>query len=413
LDRVGFPAFSLIGRCRRFRRLTPHFLLRTRPFANGFAILTALLIAPQLAYGTDKSWTGTISSTWSIVLNWSGVSVAGSGDNALFDGTFTNQPDAGTTTVGGLWMKTGVGQNVTISGTALTLNGNTINGISNLGILVDNTSSFTLTISAPLTIGNDQAWTNNSGNLITVSGTVDTNGKALTVNGTGNTTISGVISNSGSVTKAGSGTLTLSGANSYTGATAVNGGTLLVSGSIASGSAVTVSNSGTVLGGTGTINGTVTINSGAHLLGGSGSTASGSLTLNNNLTLNSGSIITLALGGSFAHSTLVRTGSGTWSFQSNQAFNFIDLGATTGTYDNIITGLASNPGTGSWTIQNSGWVGTFAWDGANIDLTLTTVPEPETWLSGVLGLVGIGLMQRRRLLRKAALPSDPCPTISA
>ena len=31
-----------------------------------------------------------------------------------------------------------------------------------------------------------------------------------------------------------------------------------------------------------------------------------------------------------------------WSFQSNQIFTFIDLGATIGTYNNIITGLASD-----------------------------------------------------------------------
>ena len=31
-----------------------------------------------------------------------------------------------------------------------------------------------------------------------------------------------------------------------------------------------------------------------------------------------------------------------WSFQSNQIFTFIDLGATIGNYNNIITGLASD-----------------------------------------------------------------------
>jgi autotransporter-associated beta strand protein len=234
--------------------------------------------------------------------------------------------------------------------------------------------------------------------------------RTLTVNGAGNTTFNGTIQNSfagstGNLTYSGTGTLTLSGTNTYTGTTTVTGGKVLVNGDNSSATGnVSVSNSGTVLGGTGTIGGAVTVNSGAKLRGGTGAAASGSLTLSNNLTLNSGSIIELALGGSFTHSTLARSGSGTWTFQSNQAFNFIDLGATTGTYQNIITGLASDPGTGSWTIQNSGWTGTFSWDGSNIDLTMTAVLEAETWLSGALGLAGLSFMQRKRFFRKLNPP---------
>ena len=97
------------------------------------------------------------------------------------------------------------------------------------GILVDNTNAFTLTITANVSISNSQAWTNNSGNLFTVSGNVSLGGNALTVNGTGDTIISGVIGGCRfNLTKDGSGTLTLTGNNIYTGGTTVNGGTLLV-----------------------------------------------------------------------------------------------------------------------------------------------------------------------------------------
>ena len=44
-------------------------------------------------------------------------------------------------------------------------------GILGTGILVDNTNAFTLTITANVSIGTSQAWTNNSGNLFTVGGT--------------------------------------------------------------------------------------------------------------------------------------------------------------------------------------------------------------------------------------------------
>jgi hypothetical protein len=214
------------------------------------------------------------------------------------------------------------------------------------------------------------------------SGNVFLGGRNLTV-GSNNmsTTFSGVIQDGGigggtggSLTKIGTGTHTLSGANTYTGGTMVNAGALLVNNTTGSGtgSGSVTANSGGILGGTGTISGPVTISSGAVLLGGKGSTPTGALTIANNLTLNSGSTIELVLGASGTHSTLTRTG-GTWTFAANQAFTFINGGAQPGVYDNIITGLAADPGTeGSWTITNPGFAGTFTYDGAgNIDLTLT------------------------------------------
>ena len=166
-------------------------------------------------------------------------------------------------------MTDGVIQNVTISadpGAVLNISALSMLGT---GILVDNTNAFTLTITAAVSIGRDEAWTNNSGNLFTVSGNVTLGGSALTVNGTGNTLISGVMGVTGSLIKDGSGTLTLTGDNIYTGGTAVNGGTLLVNNTAGSG-AVTVNNAGSTLGGTGTISGTVTVNAGANIAPGNG-----------------------------------------------------------------------------------------------------------------------------------------------
>ena len=155
----------------------------------------------------------------------------------------------------GLWeLTTGVVQNVVISGATLTIRGL---GISGTGILVDNPTADTLRITANLSVTNSQAWTNNSGNLFTVNGNVALGGNAVTVNGTGDTLISGDVSGMGSVSdlnKDGSGTLTLTGTNTYGGGTAVTRGTLLVNNTSGVGTGtgdVTVSNAGTTLGGTG------------------------------------------------------------------------------------------------------------------------------------------------------------------
>ena len=118
--------------------------------------------------------------------------------------------------------------------------------------------------------------------------------------------------------------------------------------------------------------------------------------------MNSGSFVQLALGPSGTHSTLALTG--TYSFQSNQTFQFINLGATTTTYNNIITtsAPASDPGVGGWQFDNSfnvGFNGSFTWDGQNVDLTLIAVPEPSTWAGASLALVALLVTQRRRLKR--------------
>jgi autotransporter-associated beta strand protein len=120
----------------------------------------------------------------------------------------------------------------------------TINGAS--GITVASGSGAN-TISANVVLGASQTWTNNSSNLLTVSGSVsETAGGSnenLTVSGSGDTTVSGsVILGTGNVAKQGAGTLTFTAANTYTGATVVSAGTLQIgngtTGSIDASSAV-------------------------------------------------------------------------------------------------------------------------------------------------------------------------------
>ncbi len=293
--------------------------------------LALLLLAVTSASATDKIWTGATNAVWGTGSNWTGSNPT-SGDNAVFNSTFANQPNLGAAaTAGGIWMtgSISIGQNVTISGSTLTLQGNTINGTAGLGILVDNANAFTLTITAPLKLGANQTWTNSSGNLLTI-GAVDTNNKALTINGTGNTTISGVISNSagsGMITKAGTGTLILSGSNTYKGTTTISAGVLNIQNATALGTtaAGTTVSSGAAL----QIQGGIAVGAEALTLNGSGIASDGALrniSGNNSyagaITLGSASTIysdagTLTLSGAIANGGFAATFDGSGNITAN------------------------------------------------------------------------------------------------
>jgi fibronectin-binding autotransporter adhesin len=283
----------------------------------------------------------------------------------------------------------------TLTGTAGTLTFRN-DAASGTGVFEVRFSGGDYTMSRPIAIANGAAGTTRLSDF-------NTNGTTHTYDG--------IISGNGgfrrSVSSGAGGTTIFNANNTYTGATTVNAGTLLVNGddSAATG-AVTVSNSGSTLGGAGTIGGTVTLASGATLRGGTGATATGTLTLTKAVDTSAG-IIQLALGAGGNHSTLAETGAATWTFGATQQFNFIDFGATTTTYSGLITGVA-DPGAAlnNWVINNPGWAGSFSWDSANggeIDLNLTAIPEPSTWIGAALALVAIGYTQRRRFAKRFLL----------
>ena len=348
----------------------------------------------------------------------------GPGDTALFDGAFINQPFLTTgATVGTLHMATGVIQNVTLSanpGAVLNISALSILGT---GILVDNTNAVTLTITASLGVNNNQAWTNNSGNLFTVSGAnVSLSGNALTVNGTGNTLISSIISGipaGSTLTKDESGTLTLTGNNIYTRGTTVNGGTLLVNNTAGSGTgtgSVTVNNAGTTLGGTGTIAGTVTVNAGGNIAPGNGGNNTGTLQTGaltlagatfrvdingptpgtfDQLQVNTGGV-TL---GNQTSTLVVTVGTTLAPGQTFMILNKVSGGNSTG----IFAGIPQ----GGTVVGSDGTVFSMNYDGGDgNDIVLTVVaapvPEPSTWIGGALAIAGLVFTQRRRLRKLIA-----------
>ncbi len=186
-----------------------------------------------------------------------------------------------------------------------------------------------------------------------------------------------------------------------------NNGIIQVNAATLSAPSITVSGMGSILSGSGTVNvstGPLTVNANGILQGGDGTTGT-TLTIggaSGALTLASNSIIQLALGPTGTHSTLTRNvTTSTWSFQSNQAFKFLDLGAQVGAYNDIITGLnglSIDPS--GWTITSPGFAGTFTFDGTTIDLNLTAVPEPATWIGGTLVAITLASGERRRIARR-------------
>jgi autotransporter-associated beta strand protein len=375
------------------------------------------------------------------------IAIAQNGPGTLALGNVANTYTGGTTIAGGSITIGGSGSPLGSGGT-LTLSGGTLVATSSrassaalpLNVVVTADSAITTTSAAgtptlpftgtltgsggTLTIRNDAAATTgqfevrfSGGDYVMSRPIVLNNGagggsvRLADFNSSGSThTYNGIISGGGgynrSVSSGGGGTTIFNADNSYTGITTIGAGTLLVNGNqtLATGN-VNVTSIGTVLGGTGTVGGATTVNANAIILGGNGTTGT-TLTVNNNLTMSSGSIIELALGPALAHSTLARS-AGTWTFDATQAFTFINLGATTGTYDNIISGLAVDPGSeGTWTITNAGIVGSFVYDGAGgIDFTLTAVPEPSTWVGAALALGAIGVMARKRVRKAETLTS--------
>jgi autotransporter-associated beta strand protein len=300
------------------------------------------------------------------------------------------------------------------------------NGVRTLENAITHTGTFTIGGSNAITLagtythsGGNRTLNNNDSGGLTLSGSVllandNVTARTLTLAGTGNTVISGNISNNSagntvasSLTKNGAGTLTLSGTNTYTGLTTVSAGKLLINGTNTGGSYSIAS--GATFGGTGTIdlsvtNGSVTIGNGSFLEATSADTltftlGAGALNVSGALANASPSMLfTLgAPGSAVVSATSANIGTGLLTFAD---FNFT---AGTGFGAGIYTLFQLTSVTGSFGANLTGTVGgldaTISQSGNDIILTATasSVPEPSTFatLAGV-GAIGAALLRRRQ-----------------
>ncbi|MEI7780360.1 MAG: autotransporter-associated beta strand repeat-containing protein, partial [Planctomycetota bacterium] len=203
------------------------------------------------ADGATWWWNTTSTGLWSSGANWSNASSGGTtgtaptdnttADIAVFNQSGTNgnetvQLNANRSINGMVFANTGSTSLTSDSTTArlLTIGGSgiTVNAGAGTVTLGDPTNTLNLAVAA------SQSFTNNSTSTLSVLGSIsrgsaDATSRTLTVTGSGNTVLSGLLSDGGgtgnlSLTKSGSGALTLTGNNTYSGATTLSAGILRI-----------------------------------------------------------------------------------------------------------------------------------------------------------------------------------------
>ncbi len=216
--------------------------MRMNDWNGSSSIHTALFLAVALFLSAGSISAATLywdgggaNNNWSTVANW----------NTLPDGSGVDPvaaPVAGDDIVfaSGATAQLSNSCNINLSGgtgITITLNnpsGNVTIAIaaavkfkSGTAITVDTNDSLILTAGAgTITLDGAATFDVGAGQSLSIAETINNSTFTLTVQGDGDTLLSGVISSTGGITKAGVGTLTLGGANTYTGATTINEGSL-------------------------------------------------------------------------------------------------------------------------------------------------------------------------------------------
>ena len=300
-----------------------------------------------------------------------------------------------------------------------------------------NASSFSLNVAGGVAGAGDLALRSSADGGIVLSGLVNQTGAITNSgNGSGTTTISGIIGTNvtGVTQDSATSKLVLAGTNTYTGNTTVAEGELVVSGSIAASTATSVQ-AGGVLSGSGRVGDTII------LAGGTGSPGNspGIMTVDGNLTWLGGGNYNwqihdaLGIAGSstgwdlYDVSGILDLGALTigskfninlWSLlqvtpdADGNAFNFnagqnytwtivaTDLGIVGFDPAEFNINIVANNGTSGFSNALLGGVFGLRVAGNNLELTFSAVPEPGTWIAGAL-LVAAAAIARLRRARKS------------
>ena len=363
--------------------------------------------APATDGGLTKLGTGTLTLTGNNT--YAGGTTLDAGTLAL--GSATALGSTGTFTVAGGTVTPSGGNRTVVNPVSLT-------GSATIGASVETGGpAEALTFTNTLTPTNAPTLTVNNNGLTTLGAVNLGSFSRFYLNGTGNVTIGGQVSDTGGggqLIYFGSGLLTLTAANTYGGGTTVNAGTVLVNNTSGSGTGSgAVMLNGGVLGGTGTISNNLFVNGGTLRPG----IVVGRLTVGGGVDLSGDSTLSISLGGTVANSSYTQlyvgdTLSLSSALLSVQAVNGFTLGVgqtffiidRTGTDLSQIGTFGNAPG-GIYTdaAGDTFLVNYQANDLANGDLlpndvslmVLSVVPEPETWSVMFIGVGLLGVALRR------------------
>ncbi len=174
--------------------------------SNGTTCTHAILMTP-----TACVWDGGgANGLWSTAANWVGDAVPVNGAAITFAGSANQYTDNYLLSyVGAITFANG---GFDVAGNPITLNDGIVNTGEN-NLICDTTLGF------------DQSFVS-LGGILSVYGSVATNGKTLTLSGSGSHIVTGPITGTGRLAKAGSGTAVLKTTNTYSGSTAIYSGTL-------------------------------------------------------------------------------------------------------------------------------------------------------------------------------------------
>ncbi len=219
--------------------------------ASILSVSAITLLGSYRAQAANATWTGTSSNTWGTTTNWTSSPVPGSGNTATFSGASGNTTvSTGAITIDTILFDTASAAAYTL-GTAVGTGTITLNDSG--AIIINSLVATNQVINANITLGtttsaSSYSFTNNSGTngqLLTIAGNISSNqvnatrAKTLTLGGSANGLVSGIINGNSSgggsnktatvsLLKSGTGTWKLSNANTYSGSTTISAGTLAV-----------------------------------------------------------------------------------------------------------------------------------------------------------------------------------------
>jgi autotransporter-associated beta strand protein len=204
-----------------------------RDYSWVIADLGANVLGVSKLGANDLVLTNVNTYTGGTLINGTGLIIAGN-NAALGTGTITVNSGAGLALTNGVVLP----NSLTLIGTGPSGNG----ALRNLAGV--NTYGGVITLGGAASI---QAYT---GSTLYLTNVIDNGGYGLTLTSSGETIISGSITNTGSLLKANAGTLTLEGANTFSGGTWISAGSILVSNALALQNSTLTMTNGSLLFGT-------------------------------------------------------------------------------------------------------------------------------------------------------------------